>query len=124
MACNNCDKVKNSPTHSGLLYSLAPGVTTVQDKRGDTYQINRPLITRPHVPKRGWGVVFWINGQEHKIAGNEPLKIFAAAQYLFGLNSIEYTNLNLWFNLNLQWLDRAIVKYQNVTHSDLIKLAQ
>lgn len=96
----------------------------VQDKRGDNHRINRPLITRPHVPKRGWAVVFWINGQEHTLTGNDPVRIFAAAQSLFNLNSVPYTDLNLWFNLNLQWLERAIVKYQNVTYNDLIKLAQ
>lgn len=124
MSCTGCSQVKEiSPVQSGLIYELAPGVTTVEDKRGNLYQIRRPLITRPHSPKRGWSVVFQINGQKHELTGSDPVRIFAAAQSLFDLNAVEYTDLNLWFNLNLQWLERAIEKYQNVTYADLIKLA-
>lgn len=124
MPCSSCKEVKIIPVESGLTHQLVPGVIAVEDKRGHSYQIARPLITRPHSPKRGWNVVFHINGQEHVITDASPVKIFQKSKALFDLNAIPYTDLNLWFNLNLQWLERAIVKYQNITYTDLIRLAQ
>ncbi len=124
MSCSTCKQVKPIPEISGLTHTLVPGVYTVTDKRGDEFQIKRPLITRPHQPRRGWGVVFWINGQEHKLISSDPVTIFKQSKALFDLNSVPYTDLNLWFNLNLQWLERAIEKYQNVTYHDLLQLAQ
>lgn len=124
MPCDNCNEVKVIPVTSGLTYSLAPGVTTVLGLRDTPYSISRSLIARPHVPRGSWRVVFWVNGQEHNITATDPGRVFSTVKNLFLLNTIEFTDLNLWFNLNLQWLERAIEKYQNVKYEDLIKLAQ
>ncbi len=124
MPCSSCKQVKEIPATSGLVYSLAPETRFVTDSRDNTYPISRSLITRPHSPKRGWNVVFWINGQAHPIKGGSPAHIFKSTKTLFDLNAVPYTEVALWFNLNLQWLERAIEKYQNVKYSDLIKLAQ
>ena len=124
MPCNTCNQVKDIPDTSGLLYTLAPGVSTVVGLRDNHYSIGRSLITRPHVPRGSWRVTFWVNGQEHNITAANPGMVFSKVKELFDLNAVPYTALNLWFNLNLQWLERAIEKYQNVTYNDLIKLAQ
>ena len=92
--------------------------------RDTSYPINKSLIARPHTPRGSWRVTFWVNGQEHNITAADPGRVYATVKNLFDLNAVPYTTLNLWFNLNLQWLERAIEKYQHVTYEDLIKLAQ
>lgn len=125
MACNGCSKIKQyDPEKSGLQYSLAYGVTTVEGRSGKVYPIASNLITKPHTPRGGWSVVLWIHGQRTVINGLSARDVFYNTKKLLELNSFEYTDLEIWFNLNIQWLENAVNKYQNVVLESLLNLAQ
>lgn len=122
MACKNCNKVTEKSDRSGLQYSLALGTTTVEGKNGKIYPINTPLIPKMRRPTGGWQVQIYIKGQKMSITGT-PTAIFLKVKQLFDLNEIEYTDLQLWFNLNLQWVKKAVERYQLVRYKTLIALA-
>jgi hypothetical protein len=124
MACSTCKRVKiEAPTvSSGLPYSLVPGVTTVAGRDGRHYSIKTCLIPPMRQPRGGWFATFKIKGQNHRFVGHHR-EIFLQVKRLFDLNEVPYTDLELWFNLNLQWLERAVERYQKVRYADLFALA-
>ena len=125
MACGTCSKIKQyDPDKSGLQYSLAYGVTVVEGKTGKQYPINSCLIDKPHMPRGGWSIVLWIHGQRTVVNGSTYRTVFLKTKELLELNNFSYTDLDIWLNLNIQWLENAINKYQSVVLESLLKLAQ
>lgn len=124
MACDGCTKQNGKPfaTASGLPYRLVSSSNMVTGKQGRRYPIGTCLIPPSRRPREGWSVEFYIHGQPHVIDG-VPRSIYRETQRLFELNDVPYDNLELWFNLNLQWLSSAVDKYQKVTFDQLFALA-
>jgi len=90
---------------------------------GITYKITASVIAMGHKPRGGWGATLRINGQSHAILGETAREVFTKAKRLVELNDLRVSDLNLWFNLNIQWLQRATEKYQMVRLEDLLAAA-
>jgi hypothetical protein len=124
MACPTCKKVKvQAPMESGLPFTVLGGALRVTGKDGRRYPIQTNLVAPMREPLQGWKVDFKIKGQDHMIAAANAHQAFTETKRLFTLNDVKHTTLDLWFNLNLQWLLRSIEKYQKVRHQDLAQLA-
>lgn len=124
MACLTCKKVKvQAPMESGLPSTVLGGSLRVTGRDGRRYPIQTSLIAPMREPHGGWGVDFKIKGQLHHIGGSNPREVFTETKRLFDLNGVKHTSLDLWFNLNLQWLFVSVEKYQKVRHRDLLALA-
>lgn len=122
MACNSCkDVILLDPDESGLEFTTTS--KTVVGIDGQSYPITSSLIPTPHQPRGGWRLEFNINGQRSVVNGTNPRVVVGEAAKLFKLNSISVSLLNLWFNANIQWLGRAIEKYQRVRLDQLLLLA-
>jgi hypothetical protein len=63
-------------------------------------------------------------GQEHLIRGSNPYDVAAEAARLLTLNEILYTPTQLWLNLNIQWVGRAVEKYQVIKLTDLLAISR
>jgi hypothetical protein len=62
-------------------------------------------------------------GQEHLIRGSNPYDVAAELTRLLDLNEILYTPAQVWLNLNIQWVGRAVEKYQKVHLSHLMAIS-
>lgn len=123
MACSTCKHVEIvEPEKSGLQYSLAYGVTTVEGLLGKVYSLKTPLIPKPHTPRGGWGVSLYVYGHANPITGSSASVVFAKCSEFLTLNGFAHTDLDLWFNLNIQWVSAAISKYQQVPLESLLSL--
>jgi len=124
MSCSTCKKVKViEPDKSGLQYTLVPNIRSLMGRDGKLYPINASLIPRLRSPIGGWGVELYIHGQHTTINGSRAAEIFLNSKAILDLNEISYTDPNLWFNLNIQWVSRAIDKYQHVKLDQLLEIA-
>lgn len=124
MACTTCDKVTIiEPGKHGLQYSLAPGQSTVTARGGKTFPIISCMIPRPHQPRGGWRVVIFIHGQKTEITASTYAGVAIDAKALLDLNEIKYTIADLWMNLNIQWIEHAIERYQTVKLQDLLYIS-
>jgi hypothetical protein len=124
MACSACSKIKNiSPVESGLPFIVNGNRLYVSGKDGKKYPIQGSLVVTTMEPRGGWFVDFKINGQSHHFSEVSPQATYNEVRRLLDLNEVFYTTLNLWFNLNLQWLSRAVDKYQKVTYASLAELS-
>lgn len=124
MPCNTCRHVDPIEPHKhGLQYSFAQHVTTVEGKDGRFYKLFEPLIPRPHRPRGGWSAVVVIHGQKSTITGMTAGEVFVNAERLLSLNEVLYTRPQLWLNLNIQWVERAIEKYQKVRLESLLAIS-
>jgi hypothetical protein len=52
-----------------------------------------------------------------------PKEVALNVSRLLALNDVLYTMPQLWLNLNIQWVGRAVEKYQDVTLEDLLETA-
>ena len=96
MACSTCKHVEIvEPEKSGLQYSLAYGVTTVEGLLGRTYSLKTPLIPKPHTPRGGWGVKLYVYGHANPITGSSASAVFAKCSEFLTLNGFAYTDLDL-----------------------------
>lgn len=80
----------------------------------------KALVRRPHKPRGGWGVVIPIKGQQQSIDGMNPNEVFGKARNLIRLNGMRVNENNLWFNLNIQWLQKCLPKYREVPLDELL----
>ncbi len=127
MSCPNCPKGEKKaavePTApTPLLYT--PHADEVMGRDGISYRFNQAFIPAPRQPRGGWGVRFRIKGQDHDVSGSSARRVFRDTKSLFSLNGIRVSDRDLWFNLNIQWVGRAVPKFQKVTIEDLLALAQ
>lgn len=74
-------------------------------------------------PAKGWAVVLPIKGQLQKINGINPREVAYNALKLFSLNGLRVDKNVLWFNLNLQWLQRTNPKFHLVPLDQLLEIS-
>lgn len=121
MACDSCNKSAPAAPAAAMLYSAT--ATSVVGKDGVRRPINQPLIPAGKKPVGGWKASLVVNGQMIEADGPTGEAVHAEATRLLKLNGLVYSDLDLWLNLNLQWVRRAVEKYQIVRESDLLTVA-
>lgn len=122
MACSKCKKVEDlSIPEIALQYTTSE--TRVLGRDGTLYPISKSLVTPGVRPRLGWGVVIEINGQLVEIKGASATNVADRVISHLKLNDYRISSLNLWFNLNVQWLSRIESKHQNVKLEALLALA-
>jgi hypothetical protein len=116
MSCNSCNKLVEltDPTKNGLQYSLIAPVPGVVGIDGVLYSLEKPLFPAAKAPRGGWYVEIYFVGHKHRISMKQPHSVAAEVMRLLSLNEILYTSAEVWLNLNVQWIGRAVEKYQKV----------
>lgn len=123
MSCSTCQKVEVFiPENSGLKYSLLPGIVSVEGRSGKRYRIDTPLIPRPHKPRGGWKVKIYTFGHETVVSADNAQGVFSEVKRLLELNGFIQSDINIWYNLNIQWVEKAVEKYQNVMLDSLLTI--
>jgi hypothetical protein len=74
-------------------------------------------------PRGGWHFILYVKGHEFRIKKSKPHDVAAEVSRLLDLNEILYTQTQLWLNLNIQWVGRAVEKYQVVKLPDLLAIS-
>lgn len=118
MACSTCNKV------SSMNFAVTNNAKFVTGRDGNSYPINSCLVARSRVPRSGWGVVFTINEQTVRVGGPTSASVYRSSKELFEKNDIVITEDELWLNLNIQWLERAVDKHQQVTLAELLRVSE
>lgn len=89
---------------------------------GRAYPVAGSLLTEK--PSRGWRVKFNLKGHQMSFTGNSPREVHDKVATTLTSNQIEFSELDLWLNLNIQWTGRvADQRKLLVKHSDLLDLA-
>lgn len=123
MSCSACKKIKAAATNRhGLRYRLNDGVTTVEGRNGKQYSLEGSLLPVPHTPRGGWDVTITLHGQDTVVYGTSPQRVFLKVKSFLAINEIPHTAREVWYNLNIQWTERAVAKYQTVTLDALLKI--
>lgn len=122
MPCTLCKKIA-SLSDPEMSLEFTTRARSLMGRDGATYKISGSLVAVGHKPRGGWGVTLRVNGQSHAIVAESSREVFVKAQRLAELNNLYVSALNLWFNLNIQWLQRAVEKYQMVRLEDLLAVA-
>lgn len=120
MACNSCEQVVEFG-RSGLEYVRSSRDLT--DRYGNRISLVGSVVKSMHPPIGGWGVRFFVNDIQVTFEGGDPKTIFTRVSENFKLNNVAYTEADLWFNLNIQWLERQPKKYRVVSYEDFLSLA-
>ncbi len=114
MSCNSCLKVEPiDPLKHGLQYNVAEGAVSLAV----------PAIPPMRRPRGGWAVEIYIHGQKSTVAGINARDVAYNVGQLLELNEVLYTLPQLWLNLNIQWVERAVEKYQKVSLDELLNIA-
>ena len=53
----------------------------------------------------------------------KPRDVYTDVAELLTVNEIPFIDVDLWLNLNLEWVSRAVMRYQKITTEDLMKVA-
>lgn len=120
MACDSCKKVVEFG-RSGLEYSRSSRDLT--DRYGKSIPKTGSIVLKQHMPTGGWGVAFFVNDIQVRFEGGSSEAVFTKVAENFEMNSVPFTITDLWFNLNLQWLDRQPRKYRKVGYPEFLALA-
>jgi len=122
MSCTTCKKIIDLSAPE-MDFDYTTRTKSILGRDGATYKITSSLVAVGHRPRGGWGVTVRINGQTHTVNADSPREAFTSVQRLAETNALRISVLNLWFNLNLQWLQRSVEKYQTVRFADLLAVA-
>lgn len=121
MACDNCNKSAPATPAAAMTYSAT--ASSVVGKDGVRYAVTKSLVPAGRKPVGGWKVSMLVNGQIIEADGASPDAVHAEATRILNLNGATYSDLDLWLNLNVQWVSRAVEKYQIVRLHDLMTAA-
>lgn len=121
MACGSCKNVESNLPEVALRYS-APERYFV-DRLGDRHDIRKPLLRSDRSPSGGWKVSVTVNEQVLRVTGRTPKNVVQAVIALFKSNQQSVNLLDLWLNLNIQWLERTPEKYRLVPLEDLVQFS-
>jgi hypothetical protein len=122
MACTTCNPVplaEPPPAPAGPFVERTTTVTSVVGVNGQAYALNQPLIPPGHFPRNNCSAVVRIKGIDRTIDKPTCIEVFNEAMRIYQLNNEEFWFVNLWLNLNLQWIPRVSFKYQLVTVAQL-----
>lgn len=121
MPCGSCQHVESDLPEVSLRYSAPERFfVTATDDRLD---IKTPLIRNDRTPTGGWRVNVVVNGQNLRVTGQSAKNVVKAVVALFKQNQQSVNLLDLWLNLNIQWLERTSEKYRLVSIEELIQFS-
>jgi hypothetical protein len=121
MACDTCNKSVAATPAAAMLYSAT--ASSVVGRDGVRYSISRPLVPAGRKPVGGWKISMLVNGQFIQADGVTGEAVHEEVVRLLQLNNLTFSSLDLWLNLNIQWITRATEKYQVVRLSDIMTAA-
>lgn len=121
MACDTCNKSATAAPAAAMVYSAT--AASVVGRDGVRYQISKTLVPSGRKPTGGWRVSLLVNGQHIEADGPSGQAVHDEVVRLLQLNGLVFSDLDLWLNLNIQWIGRATEKYQVVRLSDLMTAA-
>ena len=122
MACPNCPQVPLEGTPPPEMPVPAMRETLVHNVVGvdsRIYSLNQPLVPAGHFPRGRCSAVLVIAGIPRLIDKPSCVEVFNEAMRLYQLNELEFWFINIWLNLNLQWIPRVAAKYRIVTVEQL-----
>lgn len=129
MACTNCNKahqpapaVEVLPEESSPL-TFTAAATHVTGTDGIKRRIDGPLVELRNRGHGGWKVKIPVKGHVQVVDGNTPQEVFKSASELLAANGVRVRAIDLWFNLNKQWIERAVQKRQMVKIANLMEAA-
>lgn len=107
MACPSCQKPKMSTpsTETGLPYAAKVG--TILDRQNRPISIGKLLLDQASPPHGMWRASIPVKGHFENVNGGDPYATFRQAKELMALNGVDVSDLDLWLNLNIQWLERS-----------------
>lgn len=131
MACTNCTKSSTpAAVEAGIpasgdvaTLSFSAATTHVTGRDGIKRRIDGPLVEMRNRGRGGWRVSIPVKGHVHAIDGQSPQEVFRQASALLKTNGLVIRDIDLWFNLNKQWIERSIAKRQPVTMANLMDAA-
>lgn len=106
---------------SALSYTATSPTVTGRD--GVRRNITEPLVEEANRGHGGWKVRLTIKGHTQEVTGATARATYKLAAALLTTNGIPFKELDLWLNLNIQWVGRAIAKRQVVRIEDLMAVA-
>jgi hypothetical protein len=118
MSCKHCKTIID-PSIPFAEFDYAVTQRTVNG-----HSILAPLVKIPARPQRGWSVILPVKGQPQTIHGDTGRDVAYNATRLYKLNGLQADPLSLWFNLNLQWLQRTAQRSQMASVAELLALAE
>ncbi len=120
--CANCSSSEPQETPPGALsYTASSAQVTGRD--GVKRSVNQPLVENANLGRGGWTALITVNGHVKTVTGESGYHVFKAASDLLKVNGISFKDLDLWFNLNIQWVSRAVTRRQVVRLEDLMEIA-
>lgn len=122
--CPTCGS--NPPTPQATpesTLSYTPAATQVTGRDGVKRSIAQPLVNEADRGCGNWAVLLTVNGHVKTFDGFTPYETFAAASSFLKTNGIPFKDIDLWFNLNIQWVTKAIARRQVVRLEDLMAIA-
>lgn len=96
---------------------------TVIGNREKEYALDQPLVPPGHFPRGMCSAYVKIKGMNRLINRPSCLEVFNEAMDLFIINEEPFWFVNLWLNLNLQWIPRVAQEHQIVTVAQLEEIS-
>ena len=128
MGCYNCHQTvpfTPEPVPEGPPFVMRKTafdrVTGIDDK---VYLLVQPLVPAARYPRGHWAATVTVKGIPRVIDRPTGIEVFNEAMRLFQLNEEEFWFVNIWLNLNLQWIPRLPERYRIVTVEQLEAISE
>ena len=97
--------------------------TSILTRRGKRETLLQPLISPFGKPNGGWYVNILVKDIPHGVTGKTAAKVFTAVKKMLQANDVQASDLDIWYNLNVQWFDRTHAKYLLISKTALLSVA-
>ena len=123
MTCSDCNHKSTSVRVIGAVPEWTTTVAEVTGMDGNRYALNQPLFPPSHFPRRDYTATIMIADIPATISGSTATAVFNEAMRLHTLNKRPFWFVNIWLNLNLQWIPKVPTRYQTVTVEQLYAIS-
>lgn len=128
MACGTCNTntpapVARSADPEGIVVR-GTQVTAVVGVNGTAYPLNQPLAPASHFPRGRWGAFIRVAGIFRFVDKPTAIEVFNEAMRIMQLNGEDFWFIDLWLNLNLQWVAKVPAKHRIVTVQQLEAISE
>lgn len=137
MACRTCGKNKqiNSVLQAGStelakestltggsdFSTIIPSKLYVDTHTTNGVSIMQSMVKLNHIPL-GWYVLIQINKITIRVDGLSPSEVVSKVVSLYKDNGVDIQPSTVWFNANLQWVERVGIRHQKATKDMLLSL--
>ena len=129
MACKGCGRKRKQNLEIAAAQEAkdylkrVPASNRIKGLDRKWYSVEAPLVTKKPLG-HGWTVSVMLDGRGVRVSGRNAPSVVNSVIQLYKDNGIDPEYLTVWYNCNLNWVEKSQVRDRRCGYDDLLSLSE